>query len=153
MSETELPTEPAAVVRHLIEEAANSGNEEIVHEVFAESIEPLMHAEPDSLTPEMMWTSLSDLRSAMPDLHHEITDIRQAGDKVYVEYTVTGTFENEMEVHETAFEPTGEHVSMDGIIVTRFDDGKIDGWGNLAQNLEGFQDLGIVPSFEELANT
>ena len=151
MSETELPTEPAALVRHLIEEAPNNGNEEVVHEVFADSVEPLMDAEPESLTPEMMWSNLSDLRDAMPDLHHEIKDIRQAGDKVYVEYTMTGTFENEMEVHETVFESTGEYASMDGIIVTRFDDDKIDGWGNFAQNLEGFQDLGIVPSFEELA--
>jgi hypothetical protein len=151
MSETELPTESAALVRHLIEEAPNNGNEEIVHEVFAESVEPLMDAEPDSLTPEMMWSNLSDLRDAMPDLHYEIKDIRQASDKVYVEYTMTGTFENEMEVHETVFESTGEYASMDGIIVTRFDDDKIDGWGNFAQNLEGFQDLGIVPSFEELA--
>lgn len=152
MSETELPTEPVALVRHLIDEAPNNGNEEVVHEVFAESVEPLMDAEPDSLTPEMMWSSLSDLRDAMPNLHYEIKDVREAGDKVYVEYTMTGTFENEMEVHETAFEPTGEHVSMDGIIVTRFSDGRIDGWGMVAQNLEGFQDLGIVPSFEELAS-
>ena len=151
MSETELPAEPTALVRHLIEEAPNNGNEEVVHEVFAESIEPLMDVELESLTPEMMWSELSDLRDAMPDLHYEIKDVRQADDKVYVEYTMTGTFENEMEVHETVFEPTGEHVSMDGIIVTRFEDGKIDGWGNFAQNLEGFQDLGIVPPFEELA--
>jgi len=151
MSETELPTERAALVRHLIEEAPNNGNKEIVHEVFAESIEPLEDAEQDSRTPEMMWSNLSDLRDAIPDLYYEIRDIRQAGDKVYVEYTMTGTFENEMEVHETVFESTGEYASMDGIIVTRFDEDKIDGWGNFAQNLEGFQDLGIVPSFEELA--
>jgi hypothetical protein len=151
MSETELPTEPAALVRHLIEEGPNNGNEEIVHEVFAESIEPLMDAEPDSFTPEMMWSNLSDLRDAMPDLHYDIKDIRQAGDKVYVEYTMTGTFENEMDIHEAVFKPTGEYASMDGIILTRFDDGKIDGWGNFPQNIGGFQDLGIIPPFEELA--
>lgn len=152
MSEAELPTEHTALVRHLIEEAANNGNEKIIHEVFAESVEPLQDAEPDALTPEMLWSSLNDLRGAMPDLYYDVTDARQAGDKVYVEYTMTGTFENEMEVHETVFAPTGEHVSMDGIILTRFADGEIDGWGNFAQNLEGFQDLGIVPSFEELAS-
>lgn len=151
MSEADLPTEPSALVRHLIEEAANNGNREVVLEVFAESVEPLQDAEPDSLTPEMLWSNLNDLRDTMPDLHYEIKSVRHADDRVYVEYTMTGTFENEWELRETTFEPTGEHVSMDGIIVTRFDDSRIDGWGNFAQTLEGFQDLGIVPSFEELA--
>lgn len=151
MSETELPAEPTALVRHLIEEAANNGNQEVIYEVFTESVELLQEAEMDSVTQEMLWSELNDLRDAMPDLHYEIKDVRQADDKVYVEYTMTGTFENEMEVHETVFEPTGEHASMDGIIVTRFEDGKINGWANFTQNLQGFQELGIVPSFEELA--
>jgi len=80
-----------------------------------------------------------DLRVALPDLHIEIDDMIEEGNQVLARCTVTGTHTGP----GLGMEPTGKSVSITGMALGRYEDGKVvQGWNNF--DLLGlYEQLGV----------
>jgi C-1 hydroxylase len=101
-------------------EAWNSGDVDSYMELYAENIK--LHAGtydfPDKKAVESMYkgfhAATSDLRL---DIHETVGD----GDRLAVRYTVTGTHTGML----MDIPPTGREISMTGITIMHFEDGKV----------------------------
>jgi steroid delta-isomerase-like uncharacterized protein len=128
--------------RRLIEEAFNSGNLDVLDEVYADGFvdhDPLL----GDRDVEGVRGSIATYRDAFPDLTITIEDVIAAGDKVVVRWSAEGTFENEFMGHE----PTGEKGDpVNGIGIDHFDDdGKIvEAWSQWDM-LTLFRNVGAMP--------
>jgi steroid delta-isomerase-like uncharacterized protein len=135
--------ENARLIRKWFEEVWNQGREETVDAMCAKDV--IGHGQAqhgaDIRGPEHFKQFMRGFRSAFSDIHIEIHDTIEQGDKVVARWTTTmihtGTFLN------TA--PTGKHVSVNGISIQRFAGGKItEGWDNWDQ-LGLLVQLGATP--------
>lgn len=82
--------------------------------------------------------------SAFPDLHHTFEDQIAEGDKVVTRVTYRGTHKGEFQ----GIPPTGKEVAFAGILIDRFEGGKIvEHWSNLDM-LGMMQQLGVIPKPE-----
>jgi steroid delta-isomerase-like uncharacterized protein len=108
----------AALMRAV--EAWNSGDVDSYMELYAENIK--LHAGtydfPDKKAVEGMYkgfhAATSDLRL---DIHETLGD----GDRLAVRYTVTGTHTGEL----MDIPPTGQEISMTGITIMHFENGRV----------------------------
>ena len=82
------------------------------------------------------------LLTASPDLHITVEDQVAEGDKVVTRYTTRGTHQGPF----MGIPPTGKHVTVTGIVITRFANCKeVEEWAN-ADWLGLLQQLGVVPT-------
>jgi steroid delta-isomerase-like uncharacterized protein len=81
--------------------------------------------------------------AAFPDLHFEVEDILESGDKVVGRFRATGTHEEDF----LGVPPTGKSIDVQGIDIIRFaDDGlALEHWG-VFDALKMLQQLGVVPT-------
>jgi predicted ester cyclase len=80
--------------------------------------------------------------SAFPDLHHTIEDQIAEGDKVVNRVTLRGTHQGEFQ----GIPPTGKEVAFAGILIDRYEGGKIvESWSNL-DTMGLMQQLGVIPA-------
>lgn len=85
---------------------------------------------------------------AFPDVRFDVQDLIAEDDRVMVRLVLSGTHEGPF----MGIDPTGESVSMSGIVIYRFEDGKIvERWGE-GNTLGLLQQLGVselpVPASE-----
>jgi steroid delta-isomerase-like uncharacterized protein len=103
-------------------------------------------ASSDELTPEAehgieaFRRHAESIVAAFPDIRFDIQDVIAEDDRVMVRFVLTGTHSGEM----GGVEPTGEEITMSGIVVYRFEDGKIvERWDET--NVAGFlQQVGLL---------
>lgn len=82
--------------------------------------------------------------SAFPDLYHTFEDQVAEGDKVVTRVTFHGTHQGDFQ----GIPPTGKEVAFAGILIDRFEGGKIvEHWSNLDM-LGMMQQLGVIPKPE-----
>ena len=87
---------------------------------------------------------MSLYRNAFPDLHFQLEDVIAEGDRVVSRITASGTHERDL----PGIPATGRHVSVSGIVIARYEDGKaVEDWVSF-DFLGLFQQLGIVPSMQ-----
>jgi steroid delta-isomerase-like uncharacterized protein len=79
-------------------------------------------------------------RTAFPDLHLEIDDLLIAGDKAAMSFALTGTHEGDL----MGIAATGKQVKVNGMTLSRFEDGKIAEEWEILDQLTLFQQLGIL---------
>ncbi|MFZ5922227.1 MAG: ester cyclase [Chloroflexota bacterium] len=80
--------------------------------------------------------------SAFPDLHVHIEDMFTEGDKLVARWSAHGTHTGEL----MGIPPTGRQVSINGIVIDRFEDGRaVEIWENIDM-LGLMQQLGVVPA-------
>lgn len=79
---------------------------------------------------------------AFPDSSFDIHEMYVDGDTVVTHFTWRGTHEGEME----GIEATGESVAIPGITINRFEDGMAVEDINFWDNLEFFEQLGMLES-------
>ncbi len=79
---------------------------------------------------------------AFPDTSFDIHEMYVDGDTVVTHFTWRGTHEGEME----GIEATGESVAIPGITINRFEDGMAVEDINFWDNLEFFEQLGMLES-------
>ena len=92
--------------------------------------------------PEDVKRFMGEFRSAFPDFHTTIEDQIAEGDRVATRWTMRGTHEGEFR----GIPATGNQISVTGIGIFRFSDGKVvESWDNFDQ-LGMMQQLGVVPS-------
>lgn len=71
-----------------------------------------------------------ELRQAFPDLHVEVEHATVTGEDVAIAYTLTGTQDGPFMGHA----PTGRPVSVRGVQIARFADGRmVERWGSSDQ--------------------
>lgn len=127
------------VIRRFVDEIVNRGDfsslDEIVHPdyVFRSPGEEL-HG------PEGLVAMLGGYREAFPDLNLAIDELMTADDSTVLAFTLTGTHRGEL----LGIPATGRQVNVQGMIRSRFRDGRIaDEWEILDQ-LSLFEQIGVV---------
>jgi steroid delta-isomerase-like uncharacterized protein len=142
MSTAQETTNKATFRRFL--DAVNGGDEALM----AKAMEGML--EPDALirTPLPIQATgaqaaqqvFGTLRRAFPDLHIELEELIEEGDKVVARNTVTGTHLGEY----MGLPPTGKKVSYDEIFIFRFVNGRVaETWG-VVDVLSQMKQLGVI---------
>ena len=128
-------------VRRFIEEGWNQGNTAVFDELFAADY--LGHDPNGPLHgPEGFKQYFATYRSAFPDTHLTIEDQIAEGDKVVTRWTATGTHQGPL----MGIVPSGKHVTITGITITRIASGKaVEDWVNF-DTLGMLQQIGAIPA-------
>ncbi len=131
-----------AVVRRLLEEVWNKGNLSLVDELFTPNFEFHDASTPDlGRGPESERKRVTLYRNAFPDLRITIEDMIAEGETVVTRWTCRGTHKGDL----SGIAPTGKQITISGITVGRFANGKIaQGYANW-DALGLMQQLGVVP--------
>ena len=127
--------------RRFLEEVMNQRNLALVDELCVPDM-VLHNASTTIQGREPYKQYLSMILAGGSDLHVTIEDQIAEGDKVVTRYTTRGT-------HQEPFmgiPPTGKHITVTGIAITRFANGKaVEEWAN-ADWLGLLQQLGVIPA-------
>jgi hypothetical protein len=144
MSTAEEATNKATTER--FDDVLNSGDEERIFKTIDEVVAP------DALirTPlpieatgaELAKELFARLLRAYPDLHITIEDLIAEGDKVVSRNTVTGTHQGEY----MGIPPTGNSVTYNEVIITRFANGRIVETWAVVDVLAQMRQLGVIPA-------
>ena len=129
------------IISTFIREALNIGNisviEELVHKDYRYT------SPSDKLTsPSELRAFVSALREAFPDLQVEVTDQLEEMDKVCTRITIKGT-------HNGPFldiPPTGKTIDVEGVVISRFQDGLIKEEWELLDQYKFLSQLGVIMS-------
>jgi len=128
-----------AIVRRFYEEVWTQGNlaaadELTTADIVNETLQPPVHGL------ESLKQFVMIYRTAFPDFHFTLEDLIAEGDKVTVRFTCTGTQRGEL----LGIPPTGKRVTLTGIDIVRFADGKFaESWTNF-DALGMLQQLGVI---------
>jgi steroid delta-isomerase-like uncharacterized protein len=129
-------------VRRLFEEVWNKGNLPVADEVFAPNYTHHDASTPDvGRGPESEKKRATLYRTAFPDLRLTIEDIIAEGETVMARWSCRGTHKGDL----SGIAPTGKQITISGISIARFANGKmVEGWINW-DALGLMQQLGVVP--------
>lgn len=123
-------------------EIIESGDLDRLSEVLADDILFRVPGEDEMRGIDAYREYVQEYSRAFPDVSFEVHDMFMDDDVVITHFTWRGTHEGEIE----GIEPTGETVETEGITINRFEDGKAIEDINLWDNLEFFQQLGVLES-------
>jgi steroid delta-isomerase-like uncharacterized protein len=131
-----------AISRRAIEQGFNQGDLSVVDELSSEGF---VNHDPsdggDYVGQQGAKQQIATFRKAFPDLHLTIDEMIEAGDKVVMRWTATGTHRGEL----MGLAPTGARTTTTGITIDRFEDGKIvESWSNW-DTLGLMRQLGAAP--------
>ena len=99
--------------------------------------------------PEGVRQEVSLYRKAFPDLVFAIEDIIAEGDKVATRITASGTHERDL----PGIPATGKRVTIGGMVLTRYQNGKaVEAWVKF-DFLGLYRQLGVLPAREAPAGT
>jgi steroid delta-isomerase-like uncharacterized protein len=136
-------TENLAVLRRYYDEVVNKGDYSIIGELFTADYHS-HHNDPIGLPPGPAGVEqfIGGTRAGFPDLELTLDDIFGEGDLAASRWTLKGTHTEEW----FGTPATGKSAEWSGIVLSRFEDGKIaEEWFNFDQ-LRLLQQLGIIPS-------
>jgi steroid delta-isomerase-like uncharacterized protein len=109
------------VVRRVIDEIVNQGNVDLISELVSPQysyFEPTV----GSLRGHEGYNQIVAIyRTAFPDMTLTIDEQIAEGDKVVTRFTAEGTHHGEL----LGVAPTGKHVSVQGVVISRIEDGQI----------------------------
>lgn len=137
-----------ALVRRLYEEGFNQGNLDVVAELVAPDAvthDPIILDAPTG--PDAIRGGIEMIRKAFPDFHVEVLDLIAEGDRVrsflQMSGTNTGDYRRGGATHKRG--------TMRAFFLWRIADGRLaESWG-MADRFQFLQQLGVVPSDDELA--
>ncbi|MEE8418669.1 MAG: ester cyclase [Dehalococcoidales bacterium] len=132
------------IIRHL-NEALNVKVLSAVHELVAENYILHTTSGPD-IGLEGYRQYLETVQAIYPDLHITIDDMIANEDKVAHRFTWRGTHQGGW----AGIRPTGKLVTVKAIAFSRFENGKIAEEWTIHDRLGLYQQLGVVPSIQEL---
>jgi predicted ester cyclase len=117
-------------VRRLVDEAINGGRLELFDELFTA----------ESAARGREW--FGSFRGSFPDMHMEIVDLIEEGDRLVARFVCSATHTGEWRGHA----PTGRRFErIDEVYFFTFDGDRIaDAWG-IEDTLERFRQLGLDP--------
>jgi ketosteroid isomerase-like protein len=131
-----------AAIRRFVDEVWNQGNLSVVDDFLAPTY---THYDPTTRDfgrgPEGEKQRVTLYRSAFPDLRLTIEDLLEDGDTVVARWSCRGTHDGPLD----QILPTGKPVSITGISVVRFADGKMIEARIQWDALGMLQQIGVVP--------
>jgi predicted ester cyclase len=137
-----------ALVRRLYEEGFNRGKLDVVDELVAPDVvthDPIILDAPTG--PDSIRGGIDMIRKAFPDFHVEVLDLVAEGDKVASFLLMSGTNTGDYRRGGA----TDKKGTMRAFLLWRVADGRlVENWG-MADRFQFLQQLGIVPSDDELA--
>jgi len=130
------------VIRRSFEELWNKGNLSVADELFTPNYSHHDPSTPDvGRGPESEKKRATLYRTAFPDLQLTIEDIIAEGQTVMARWSFRGTHKGDL----SGIAPTGKQVTISGVSIARFTNGKmVEGWVNW-DALGLMQQLGVVP--------
>jgi steroid delta-isomerase-like uncharacterized protein len=135
------PDENKALMQRFYEEVVNQKKLQLIDDlVSADFVE---HQTAPDLSPDREGVKQFFLRvtHAFPDLQMKVDDVIAEGDRVATRYTMTGTHQGEF----MGVPPTGMAISVSGIDIVRFADGRVaEHWG-ITDQMTLMQQLGVMP--------
>jgi steroid delta-isomerase-like uncharacterized protein len=121
-------------------EAVNTGNFELFREAVAADCVDHDPAPGQEAGPNGYRTFFSAMRKAFPDLNVGLETMVADGDSIAIAYTMKGTHKGPL----MGIAPTGKKISIRGVQVSKFRDGKmVERWGSSDQ-LGMLQELGVT---------
>jgi len=131
-----------AVVRRTFEELWNKGNLQLANELFSPNYAHHDPSTPDvGRGPESEKKRATLYRNAFPDLRLTVEDLVAEGETVVARWSCHGTHKGELD----GIAPTGKQITITGVTIVRFENGKmVEGWVNW-DALGMMQQLGVVP--------
>ena len=135
------------VAHRFFEDAYNTGNVALLEELLTPTY--VDHKAPPGTPPGPAGIAqvIMMFRKAFPDLHFTIEDQVAEDDQVATRYTFRGTQQGEL----MGIAPTGKQVSIGGISIYRFTDGKMQQAWIEYDMLGLLQQLGVVPLPDQTA--
>ena len=135
--------ENKTIVRRIVEEFYNDGNEEVADELFADDfVGPATRRGDAPAGPEERKQSMQAIRTAFPPAQLTIEDLFAEGDKVALRWTGVGK-----DTHEfMGVAPTGKQTNFNGTWIFRISNGKVVELFANSDMLGLMQQLGIVPN-------
>ena len=132
------------LVRRVYEEIINKGNLNVADEAFSSDYVYRSPGSPELRGPEGFKQLIAMYRNAFPDLHLDVDSLIAEGDTVVSRWTGGGTHKGEL----MGIPPTGKHVKVTGVVISRFAGGKaVEDW-ELIDTLGMLQQLGAIPAPE-----
>ena len=131
-----------AIVRRLFAELWNNGNLSVADQLFTPNYTHHDSSSPDfGHGPESERKRATLYRTAFPDLRLTIEDLISEGETVMARWSSRGTHKGEL----NGIAPTGKQVTISGVTIARFVNGKMsEGFVNW-DALGLMQQLGVVP--------
>jgi steroid delta-isomerase-like uncharacterized protein len=137
-----------ALVRRLYEEGFNQGKLEVVDELVAPDVvthDPIILDAPTGS--DSIRGGIEMIRKAFPDFHVEVLDLIAEGDRVASYLLMSGTNTGDYRRGGA----TNKRGTMRAFLLWRVENGRLaESWG-MADRFQFLQQLGIVPSDDELA--
>jgi predicted ester cyclase len=137
-----------ALVRRLVEEGFNKGNLDVVDEIVAPDVvthNPIILDAPEG--PDSVRGGIEMIRQSFPDIEVEILDMIAEGDRVAVFLLIRGTNAGDYRRGGA----TGKKGSLRAFFIWRVADGRLaESWG-VADRFDLLQQLGMIPSDDEIA--
>jgi steroid delta-isomerase-like uncharacterized protein len=133
--------ENKATARRFLEQGFNRHDLGLMEATTAPNV--VNHSLPAGIPPNREgWKMMASMFfAAFPDMQVTIDDLLAEGDSVVTRWTGRGTHQGEM----MGIPPTDKPVTLTGITIDRFENGKIaEHWENLDQ-LGMLQQLGVIP--------
>jgi steroid delta-isomerase-like uncharacterized protein len=130
------------IVRRLIEEFWNKGNQSLADQLFAPIYTHHDTSTPDfGQGPEGERKRSTLYRTAFPDLRLTVEDIIAEGETVMTRWSCHGTHKGDL----NGIAPTGKQFTISGVTILRFSNGKmVEGYVNW-DALGLLQQLGVAP--------
>jgi predicted ester cyclase len=136
-----------ALVRRLYEEGFNRGNLDVVDELVAPDVvthDPIILDAPTG--PDSIRGGIEMIRKAFPDFRVEVLDLVAEGDRVASFLSMSGTNTGDYRRGGA----THRKGTMRAFLLWRVADGRlVESWG-MADRFQFLQQLGILPSDDEL---
>jgi len=127
------------IIRRFVDEIVNRGDtsalREMVHPDYVYRSPGEEFRGPDGLA-----ALLNGYREAFPDLQMEIDELLVADNATVLEFTLTGTHRGDL----LGIPATGRQVSVNGMVRSRFRDGRIAEEWEILDQLSLFEQLGVV---------
>jgi steroid delta-isomerase-like uncharacterized protein len=137
-----------AVVQRFYDEFA-AGNMEVILEIHPEMLRMHYAGEAEDVPTQILYEDMDAIKKANPDLHAEIHSMIARDDIVITELTWTTTHTGDY----FGIPATGKTSAHNGIVVRRFEDGKIVESWEIWDDLAFLQSIGYLPSWDEIIAT
>jgi steroid delta-isomerase-like uncharacterized protein len=136
--------ENKATLKRLFDEVWNNNNLDAVDECFADNF--LRHnIGGGTIDLKVYKQFLVQIRNSFPDIHRTLDDMVAEGDQIAFSFTWTGT-----DTRGFRGSPTGKRLVVKECYITRFEKGKIVEIKQYADRLGMSQELGSIPTTEEI---
>ncbi len=134
------------VVTERATELWNTGDLALVDEIHAADFVNHDPSRPDVVDLESYKRFIAEVHASMPDYQVTVQDTIAEGDKVVTRWLGRGTHQGEY----MGIPPTGKQTTLAGITIYRFEAGLISEAWWVYDSLGVLQQLGVIPSMQEV---